>query len=83
MGGWSAASGRGGGQIAAGGDGDFALGIMAVSGLPAGLVEGGFRGRWCRFLLNLYGAALPLRCKLGSAAVTGRHIPQPADGSLP
>jgi len=44
MGGWSAASGRGGGQIAAGGDGDFALGIMAVSGLPAGLVEGCFGG---------------------------------------
>jgi hypothetical protein len=74
-GGWARLRVEEGGQIAAGGDGDFALGITAVSGLPGGLVEGGFRGRWGRFLLNLHGAALPLRCKLGFAAVTFRHIP--------
>jgi len=39
LGGWCAASDRGGGRIGAGGDGDFALGTIAVSGWASLAVE--------------------------------------------
>jgi hypothetical protein len=55
-----------GGQIAAGGDGDFALGIMAVSGWSGWLVRGGSKRYSCRFLGPVHGATLP------TVSVTGR-----------
>ena len=57
-GGWGAASGGRGRQIAAGGGGDFGLGIIAVSGWSAWLVGGGFERCSCCSLGPLHGATL-------------------------